>query len=163
MNPELQQLKDIHLPHAIRMWPIAPGWLILLAVSLFALGYAVYVWYKAKRKKYTVKFALAKLSKLEQLLLENPEKINVAAEVSTLLRRTALYYFPREDIAGLTGGDWLTFLNRSGETLAFSQEIGCLLTDAPYQKESTADLTPLFTLVRAWLITISKKKVIMEG
>lgn len=159
MNPALQQLKDIHLPQAVHMWPMAPGWLVLYVLLIATVLYAIYFWYQSKRKKYTVKFALAKLDKLEQLLAKNPEKINIAAEISTLLRRTALYYFRREEIASLTGKQWLDFLNRSGETTHFTQETKRLLTDAPYQKEVSNDLTPLFTLARAWLMTISKKKV----
>lgn len=158
MNPELQQLKDIHLPQAIKMWPIAPGWIGLFVVFIVTIFCVVYYGYKRKQKKYTVNYALAKLKKLQNLTKENPEKINIATEISILLRRTALYYFPREDIAGLSGKHWLEFLNRSGHTTNFTRETGRLLTDAPYQKEFANDLSPLFNLAQAWLITIAKKK-----
>lgn len=158
MNAALQQLKDIHLPPAINTWPIAPGWIALFALLFATMCYALYLWHKAKKRKYTAKFALAKLEKLHQLMIENPENINIAAEISILLRRTALYYFQREAIAGLSGKHWLNFLNHSGNTTQFTEEAGRLLTDVPYRKESMTDLTPLFTLTRDWLMTISKKK-----
>jgi hypothetical protein len=160
MNAELQQLKDIHLPHAINTWAIAPGWTGLFVLLFGTLCFALFFWHKSKQKNYTVNFALAKLEKLHQLILKNPGEINVAAEISTLLRRTALYYFHREDIAGLSGKHWLHFLNRTGNTTNFTQETGRLLIDTPYRKDNCTDLTPLFALSRAWLITISKKNVI---
>lgn len=157
MNPALQQLKDIHLPPAISQWPIAPGWIILYLLAIFALVYVCYYYYQRYRKKYTVKFALARLTKLQQLAVNNTDNINIAAEISTLIRRTALHYFHREEIAGLAGNAWLDFLNRSGKTHKFTQEIGGLLTEVPYQKEVSTDLNPLFNITRTWLITIGKK------
>lgn len=160
MNTDLQQLKDIHLPPLINMWPIAPGWIVLLVILFVTMCSSLYFWHKANKRKYTVNFALAKLEKLHQLLIDNPENINIAAEISTLLRRTALYYYRREEIAGLSGKHWLHFLNCSGDTTKFTEETGRLLTDAPYRKDSVTDLNPLFNLTRAWLMTISKKKMI---
>ncbi len=157
MNKELQQLKDIHLPPAINAWPLAPGWIALYVIGLVMVGYIFYVCYQRAKQKITVKFATAKLKHLRELLSDNPNQVNVAAEVSTLIRRTALHYYHREEIAGLTGSAWLDFLNRSGNTMQFTLETGRLLIDAPYQKNSATDLAPLFDLAQAWLTTISKK------
>lgn len=157
MNPELRELKDVHLPQAISHWPIAPGWLGLFILILMTLGCAFYFWQKNKQKRYTIQFALAKLESMQSLLIANPDNINIAAEVSTLLRRTALYYFPREQTAALSGKKWLEFLNTTGETNLFTEASGHLLTDVPYQKDNTIDVTPLFELARNWLLTLSKK------
>lgn len=157
MNSDIQQLKDIHLPHAISMWPTAPGWIILFATVLGLIIYLIYFLIKRNQRKSTVKFALTKLKKLKELSAENPDNINIAAEISTLIRRTTLYYYRREEIAGLSGQDWLNFLNRSGGTNQFTESTGLLLIDAPYRKTNTADLTALFALTQDWLVTISKK------
>lgn len=157
MNTELQQLKDIHPPHAINHWPTAPGWIIAFAILLGLISDLIYVWYQRNHRNNTVKFALLKLKKLKGLIAENPDNINIASEISILIRRTALYYFCREDIAGLSGSNWLNFLNHSGNTTQFTEETGRLLIDAPYRKSNTADLISLFDLTQAWLVTISKK------
>lgn len=157
MDARLSQLKDIHLPQPIALWPIAPAWLAVYFLCIIFLAYLVYAGYKAQRKKYIVHFALAKLNELEKLMAENP-KLNGALEISTLLRRTALHYYPRENIAGLTGQAWLSFLNQSGNMSAFNGEEGKLLTEAPYRKNELTDLTPLFSSAKTWLIAISKKK-----
>lgn len=156
MNTELQQLKDIHLPHPVSLWPAAPGWIMVFFMLIGCIGYLFSAWYQRHQKKKAIKFALSKLKKLKDLMSENSENINIAAELSTLIRRAALYYFRREEIAGLSGNDWLNFLNRSGNTTQFTQETGRLLIDAPYRKNNTNDLTPLFALIHAWLVRISK-------
>lgn len=161
MDADLQQLKDIHLPHAIHSWPTAPGWMILFLVLAIIAAYLIHVSFSIHRRKKTVKFAHSKLKNLRKLCSENTENINITAEVSTLIRRTALYYFNRNDIAGLTGNDWLEFLNQSGNTTQFTDGIGRLLIDAPYSKHvsaENADLTSLFDLTQAWLSSIAKAK-----
>jgi hypothetical protein len=160
MNQELQQLKDIHLPHAISTWPTAPGWVILIALLTMTIGYLIYRYYQRRRSLYTVKFALSVLDKLKSLSVSNPENINIAAQISTLIRRNALHYFRREDIAGLSGHAWLTFLNISGNTNDFTAETGQLLITAAYRKENPDDLSSLFDLAQRWLATIAKQKSI---
>lgn len=157
MNAELQQLKDIHLPPALTSWLIAPGWLMLLIIFLSLIVYLCYRWVKQQRKRYVVKFALSKLNDLRTLMAANPDNINIAAELSILIRRTALYYFDRKNIAGLIGIEWLNFLNQTGHTSEFTTSIGHMLLDAPYRKPQVVDLAPLFVLTQTWLHALSKK------
>lgn len=158
MNPALQQLNDIHLPKAIHMWPTAPGWIVLYMIAGGLISYAIYYGYQSRKRRYTIKYAARKLNQLQALSQHNPDNINIAAEISTLIRRTALYYFQREAIAGLSGQDWLKFLNDSGNTTQFTAAVGQLLIDAPYRQYNNADLTPLFALTQQWLIAIVKSK-----
>jgi len=158
MNPGLQQLKDIHLPKSIPMWLTAPGWIALYMIATGLIGYGIYYWYKRKKQGYTIQYAMNQLNQLQTLATHNPENINIAAEISTLIRRTALYYFRRDRIAGLSGQDWLNFLNNSGNTTLFTAEAGQLLIDAPYRQYHHGDLAPLFSLTQHWLITIAKSK-----
>ena len=158
INPALAQLKDIHLPPPISFWPIAPGWILLYFLTCLALGFAVFKWRELKKRHLIINYALTQLTELQTLAQHNPQNVYIAAEISTLIRRTALHYFPRAAIAGLSGQQWLTFLNESGRTTQFTDQVGQLLLDAPYRKQQ-ADLTPLFSLVRQWFITIGKERV----
>jgi hypothetical protein len=163
MNPNLQQLKDIHLPHAFnKLWPLAPGWIILCILVLMSFCGFLYVYYRKRRKKQIVRFILKKLYALEQLSLENTKGVNIAAEVASLLRRTALHYFPREQIAGISGKAWLDFLNQSGQTTKFTQDVGLLLVDIPYRKNYTSDLSPLFALAKVWVLSVSKTSTVVR-
>lgn len=163
MNTELQQLKDIHLPNPISMWPVTPGWIILLVLVLGFMSYLIYSIYRQYKKKSAIRFALSRLKYLKSSLSENSNNTHIAAELSTLIRRTALHYFQREKIAGLTGNDWLNFLNHTGNTTQFTEEIGYLLVNAPYRKNNTADLRPLIGLIQEWLLAISKNKHVFKG
>lgn len=156
MNTELQKLKDIHLPPVINRWPIAPGWLLLFILGLGSISYLIYFLYRKKKRFMVIKSAIRQLKQLQKLSLHNPDNVNVAAEISILIRRTALCYFERSIIAGLSGQTWLKFLNESGQTEKFTSEAGQLLIIAPYCKNSTADLTALFILTEEWLMQISK-------
>lgn len=157
-NPALQQLKDIHLPQAIQMWPTAPGWLVIYCCIAILLGYGIYFLYQRKKQRYSIHYALHQLNELQALVENNPENINIAAEISTLIRRVALYYFERETIAGLSGENWLRFLNDSSHTTEFTTAAGQLLIDAPYRKSNDVELAPLFVLTENWLATIAKLK-----
>lgn len=157
-NPALQQLKDIHLPLAIPRWLIAPGWIMLYAVAFILFAYSIYYWQQRKRRRRVICYALQQLNHLHILQKQNPDNINVAAEISTLIRRTALHYFQRAAIAGLSGQDWLEFLNTSGNTTAFTESTGQLLLDAPYRKPHAIDLEPLFSATENWLHIIGKLK-----
>lgn len=158
MDADLQQLKDIHLPPEIHSWPTAPGWIILVLLSSCLLIYLIYIGFNHHKRKKTVKFAIEKLKQLKNIANDNTENMNIAIEISTLIRRTALYYFNRNDIAGLTGNAWLEFLNQSGNTRQFTDGIGRLLIDAPYSKHVNTDLASLFDLTQAWLSSISTAK-----
>ena len=79
MNPELQQLKDIHLPKAIHGWLIAPGWLFLYTVLIVSTTYLIYIGYQRRQRNKVVTYALSKLKTLENFITENPENINIAA------------------------------------------------------------------------------------
>ena len=157
MNPALQQLNDIHLPQAISMWPVAPGYIILYFILSGLMCYAIYFIYRRKKQRRSIQFALQQLKQLQALTQYNPNNINIAAEISTLMRRTALHYFKRDTIAGLSGQQWLQFLNHSSNTTQFTDQTGQLLIDAPYRKHNAADLTALFALVQMWLSVIAKK------
>jgi hypothetical protein len=156
MNPSLQQLRDIHLPRAIHMWPTAPGWVVLYIAAFALMMYGIYFWYQSNKRRHTIKYTLRQLKQLQTLSQHNPDNINIAAEISTLIRRTALYYFKRDAIAGLTGQEWLKFLNDSGKTTQFTDAAGQLLIDAPYRKQNDSNMAPLFVLTQNWLTAIAK-------
>ena len=163
MNPALKNLKDIHLPPAVGYWPFAPGWFALLLFITLVILYIFYRWYERYCLHYSARHALKKLKLLKPLLLLNPQDINVAAEVSTLIRRTALSYYDRETIAGLAGEDWIQFLNTCTRIQCFTDKsVKHLLTDVPYRKSQSEDLTPLISSTEHWLSTListTKQKV----
>jgi Domain of unknown function (DUF4381) len=153
----LNQLRDIHLPPQIGYWPPAPGWIILAV--LIVLGIAVTLYYVRRRHQQQKAYRYA-LASIEQLSYQNAhnQRDKIPGQLSILLRRVALHYFPRNEIAGLSGQAWLDFLNESGKTTAFTSKTGQQLLTTPYQKPSSMDFTPLIGITRNWLMTIATQK-----
>ncbi len=146
MNPDLSQLRDIHLPAAVPWWPPAPGWWGLLALALIAasVAYAVYARRRHNRWRGGALTALARLRN------ETPERL--LRELSVLLRRVAVSRYPRQDVAALTGEAWLAFLDRTlGEGMAFRSGVGQVLRSGPYAHHAEVDAAALIDLCERWI------------
>ena len=98
-------LSPVITPDAPTWWPLAWGWwaVIVIAITLIAL-----VFFIVKRRKNN------QLPKQEALsYFSNRQSSNrlSPSEAQRILRQAALSYFPREKVAGLSGDDWLAFLD----------------------------------------------------
>ena len=136
---ESLQLQDIHLPESASFWPLAVGWWVLLAMIILIATWIIIKTIKRAKQKRLQRKILAKFTALEKKLKANPSNATVA-EINTLLRQLAITYYPRTEIASLTGGDWLHFLDESGNTHDFSRGAGRILIEAPYQSETQLDM-----------------------
>ncbi|MDM7486546.1 MAG: DUF4381 domain-containing protein [Vibrio metschnikovii] len=106
----LLDLNALHLPALPSWWPLAWGWWVsaAAAVSVILLVAFLIDW---KRKRLAPK-------KTALRLLGMPAGYQTPSSAIELLRQAALCYFPREDIAHLTGHDWYVFLdNQLGQPL----------------------------------------------
>ncbi|MFA5017596.1 MAG: DUF4381 domain-containing protein [Methylobacter sp.] len=156
MNPTLLDLKDIHEPEAIGWWPPAIGWW-MLAVSIPLLIILLVWFYKRLTRKTALKTAKKMLARIKQdAARDNLQKLG---ELSVLVRRVAISVSPRAKAAGLTGRQWLEFLDTSVKGTPFSEGIGQLLADAPYRKTPPTELeiSQLIELCESWLKAQGKK------
>lgn len=146
----LAQLRDIHLPEPISWWPLAPGWYAFscLIMFLFFMGaYFIRCYYLNGRFK---RQALQLLKSYQQQYQREGCCSISAASVSELLKRVALIYFPRSDVASLRGEAWVAFLNRTGKHTDFYAVQDTLLK-APYHPMSQYDLSLLFIIAERWI------------
>lgn len=108
-NPLLAQMNDIALPAEVSSWPPAPWVWSLALVLLVALALGLWLIIKARAaRRQRIKprdEALALLSTLE------PGSTSFALDLSALLKRVALSYAPRNQVASLTGAAWVGYLN----------------------------------------------------
>lgn len=151
MNPDLSQLRDIHLPAPISWWPPAIGWWLLLLLFV-VLAIAGYWFYRRHRRQQWRRQALTELHHLQQQNLSPRELIT---QLSMLLRRVAITCFPREEVASLTGDKWLAFLDQQMKEAAFHNR-GRILITAPYSATVDADLTELITLCHHWIAGVAR-------
>ena len=161
MQPDISgiPIRDIHLPQPVSWWPPAPGWWVLLALLLIAV--AIVVWLKTRRREFRLRFiAMTELDDLYQAYQQHLNAGRFASDLSVLLRRISISYFPQENIAGLTGSAWLRFLdsrlsangNKSGQW--FSDGVGIVLIKAPYQNKlnnNEVDVEALYKLSEEWI------------
>lgn len=146
----LAQLKDIHLPEPIGWWPLAPGWYLVMALVLLILLYLTYLAYKRYRHALAKKNALALLDSYQQHYKQEPNVAATSANISALLRRVALVYFPREQVASLHGEAWLQFLQQTAKGSDF-ESVREMLLDAPFKNDLTMNLEPLFQQAKLWI------------
>ena len=65
--------------------------------------------------------------------------MTLSKRMSELLRRSMLAYAPRKQVAGLTGADWLAWLDRGLDNRPFSEGPGRALEELPYRVERPDD------------------------
>jgi len=109
---DLSNLRDLALPPAVSLWPPAPGWWIIAAAGVAAFAILSVAAVARYRRNAYRREALRRLDTVDP------------GGISTLLKRTALAAWPREQVAALSGGAWLAFLDRTGGTTAFTDGAG---------------------------------------
>ncbi len=157
LNEQTLELRDIHLPEPISWWPIAPGWWmiaasVILLVIVFFISRKIYLSRRLRRE------ISAELVNIKQQFQTTQDKSQLAKSLSVLLRRACITYYPAEHIAGLTGNDWLLYLDTTMASSAgdkkFQSDIGQALLDAPYLPQDTEldyDAQALIQLCQSWL------------
>ncbi len=152
MNPNLSQLRDIHLPPTVSWWPPAPGWWMLLALLLLLI-IAALVMHRHHHNSRWRNEALREVTHIRNSAAAGElSDSEVAERLSNLLRQVALSRFPRSSVASLVGEAWLSFLDTQGDAGGdFVAGPGRLLLDAPYRRESQFDTTLLIDLCERWI------------
>lgn len=145
----LQQLRDVHLPQAPGIWPLAWGfWLMLAGVLLLLiLGYRYRHIYRKWQQKQQFLAELAQLQRDYHNGLDAPKTLN---HLALLLKQVALYYYPREQVASLHGEAWLQFLQDECPKNDGSQ-LTEFFTVFLYQAEISSDLAPCFIFAKQWI------------
>lgn len=151
MNPEELPLRDIHLPPEISAWPPAPGWWLLAALLIGLLVLVFRLWRRRQPiyRKQVVQPALQELQRIEADYAHDPAEM--IRQLSVLLRRSAISLHGRRQIAGLTGAEWLTFLDQQQRGEVFGTRFADMLTQQPYREQVKGDAEALASVVRDWL------------
>ncbi len=124
-DPAALPLREIHLPDAVGWWPPAPGWWILPILVLLAAGI---IWYSRllyKRRRYSaINMARKELVRIKSRYAVDRDAGHCVRSVSGLLRRLCISVFPRAESAGLTGAEWLAFLQSGNRHSASIRHTG---------------------------------------
>jgi hypothetical protein len=157
MDPEQLPLRDLHLPEAIGWWPLAPGWWVVIALAVAAMLILLRRYLRTRARGAARRYALLQLQELTAEFEQHRDAVAFSSALSALLRRTMLAYAPRQEVAGLTGDEWLAWLDRDLDQPRFQSEAGRKLLELPYRAPrddvSAMDLVDVVAAVRQRLAT----------
>lgn len=127
----LPEIRDIHIPDGVSVFPLAYGWWIILAAIVCGafVFWGVMLGIKTSRKHYALKT-------LNETDTRNP--IVAAIKISELLKRICVSKY--KTASALYGKDWIDFLN-SHTSLKLSGNAANLLIYAPFVGEKTRSYT----------------------
>lgn len=152
MDEKALPLRDLHLPDVIGWWPLAPGWWVVLAMVVAVLGYLAWRLFRRWQFHAPRRYALRELARFEAEYREHRNLVMLGKQLSELLRRGMLAYAPREEVAGLTGDEWLAWLDEGMPLPYFHTEGGKSLLHLPYRDPqgdfSDIDIDALVSAVR---------------
>lgn len=131
----LAQLRDIHLPEAISWWPPAPGWLLLAALVLALLLFAVGKWLKTWRDNNYRRQAQSELDSAWKQFKTNHDAQAYLKLCNIVLRRAALHRdsVNRRAIAPLAGQEWFDYLDSCCSKPVFAGHVDPDMADAHYR------------------------------
>lgn len=158
LAPELAgKLHDLALPEAVSLFPATPAWLVVAAMLLVALALLVRELYRRRMKSHYRREAAAELREIAGSLADAGRRAQALAALPVLVKRVALHLAPRDEVAALSGVQWLEFLDRTWHGSAFSAGPGRLLVDIGYRSPAWLAAIPpgeveaLLALLRKWL------------
>jgi hypothetical protein len=145
-------LIDIPLPQHVSLWPAT--WPARIAIVLLLAAAVATIWQFARHRRANRyrREALGELKRIEHAA-NGMAAQQTAAQLSLLVRRTALAAFPREQIAPLAGEAWLAFLDHGLGGTEFTNGAGRLLASAPYAPTAPGErqLAALVELTGRWI------------
>lgn len=162
LSSSLEQLRPIHMPDTIGYWPIAWGWWCVFGlVVLMLLGGGYWLW-RHYQQGLPKRKALQLLADCEALYQVTSNEQQACATIVDILKRVALAYFSREEVAELYGETWVYFLQKTGKHLDFLA-IKDMVVARPYMSASKDTLVDnhdnmnlFFRLARSWVAQRSK-------
>jgi hypothetical protein len=155
-NP-LDQLKDIHLPDQIEQFQLAVGWWVLIALTVILVVYLILRWQKKRKALFLLVPANIELDKLAQSKADN----KAMAELSALLKRVCLLYYPLHQVAALSGESWTQFINQQVGQEVFSKSQQQIFSQLTYQANSQVEPTLWSEVINSSRIAIDS--IIRQG
>jgi hypothetical protein len=135
----LDRLIEPPEPSPVSMMPQTWGWVAIALILLAACVIAAHYLRRHYRANAYRRYALRELAVAK----------NDPAAIAATLRRTALAAYPRRDVAGLAGEDWLRFLDAQVSGEDFLEGPGRLLAIAPYR--TTRSEPALYAVAKNWV------------
>ncbi|MFT7186131.1 MAG: hypothetical protein ACI84K_001524 [Pseudohongiellaceae bacterium] len=153
MDPSslLAQLRDVHSPETIGVWPPAIGLVILVLLACVATATIILFIYRWYHKNAWRRFALKEFILLHQTYNEN-SSMHTLTKISSLLKRCSASVNNNNRMLALTGDTWKDLLQTSNSPLN-DTEIN-LLCFGHYQAKCDRLDNDALLRIRKWIKTL---------
>ncbi|WP_334018759.1 DUF4381 domain-containing protein [Alteromonas sp. S015] len=143
----LAQLRDIHVPTEVNVWPLDWGWWALIAVVLLALFCLYKIVIAHIRHNKARKQALALLESI------SAQQSNWPVALNSILKRTAMSYYPTQQVAGLYGKQWQAFLTSAlkSSDSKLESDLSLLVSNVYQATPNSNDFETCKGAVKNWL------------
>ena len=157
----LAQLRDIHVPNEVSIWPLDWGWWVLIAVVLLVIfglykAISAHVRHNKPRKQ-----ALALLESI------TAQQSNWPVALNSVLKRTSMSYYSTQQVAGLYGKQWQAFLTSSlkGSDKNLEDGLAKLVSNVYQASPNPSDFEICKEAVKNWLLKakLPKNKQAVNG
>jgi len=158
VTPQQLQLRDIHMPDAPSIWPLAPGWWILTIVVLVTVYWLYKLWKRQHKKKQLIALMQQQLTEIHDEFRATKDKHKLAIAVSDLLKRFVRFVLKDTDATSLTGQEWIDYLNSKSSNDIFNK-FTVPLTQAQYIQSPEFDVPSLIAAVKNYFpVAINHKE-----
>lgn len=139
----LDNLHDIMVVDPVSLWwPLAPGWWVILGVIALIMLTGFWRYMRNRHRNAYRRYALKELN-----------NFNSPSALPVLLKRVALVAYPREQVASLSGQEWIDFLNHEVPN-CFTSDCAALLFQVNYLPgdQTALETESLISAVRRWVL-----------
>lgn len=152
----LLELRDISPPAEPSWWLPATAQLLLFFIAVTCVA-VLWYWSRRRQKRRLLLLAKFELHDICRQFDEHGDAQKLSLELSRWLKQLALLAFPEQRPAGLTGFEWLAFLDRTLGDNRFSVGEGRVFGDAVYRRRAEFDAARLIDLCASWLQAIEPR------
>lgn len=155
-KPDLSGLKDVILGQKPSIFPLATGWWILITISFIVIICGIIL---CKRHFFPSPYFYT-IKEIDSLKKRKLSTVQIAKELSKILKRVAILKFGREETANLSNAEWAKFLKEKSKKKV-PEDIAELIAKAtflPPEKDVAISSKSLYTYAKNWVKTVLKGK-----
>lgn len=152
-NPQLDEaladLADISLGRTPSIWPLAWGWWALIVITTLVLVAAAWLMVMYIKKNKQKRKALRAIQQIDE------SSAQAFTQLHAILRSTAIHYYGPEQISGLQGSAWQTFLSsKTTHNKSISQDLARKLSQletSMYKRTPSIAVNDAKNAVAQWI------------
>lgn len=154
MDPSslLSQLRDAHSPEPIGLWPLAPGWWILLILCLILLALAIFFGLRFWRSRLWKRQAKSELQAISEHYLKQPSEQQLIA-LNQLMKRILCSVHNTREYMHYSEEKWaeaLKSVKTKGQTILLDADVDNL-SRGIYCPETPKLDEPAFKRIERWI------------